>query len=60
MNKKVLCDRCKREFEADENDLTIYDGRVKTLNLIIIGKLENTKDDTRDVKNVIEEYGINL
>ena len=27
MNKKVLCDRCKREFEADENDLTTYDGR---------------------------------
>lgn len=24
---KALCDRCKREFECEEDDLTTYDGR---------------------------------
>jgi hypothetical protein len=27
MSIKILCDRCKNEFEADEDDLMTYDGR---------------------------------
>lgn len=27
MKEKVLCDRCKREFETDEEDLYTSDGR---------------------------------
>lgn len=27
MREKVLCDRCKKEFEVDEDDLMTYDGR---------------------------------
>ena len=27
MKTKILCDRCKKEFECEEEDLLTYDGR---------------------------------
>jgi len=27
MKTPTLCDRCKREFDCEEDDLTAYDGR---------------------------------
>lgn len=27
MKEKILCDRCKKEFECEEDDLLTFDGR---------------------------------
>ena len=41
MKIPTLCDRCKREFDCEEDDLTTYDGR-EVAEIIC----QNCKDDS--------------